>query len=266
MSKARKSARRRTIALTASVALRASAALLMSIWAAAAQAQMSPPDTWTVLTIDAKGDGRDPSLADAAQLSYGYDKQRDMLWFRVGVYGNLHQSAIGINVAVDTGLLSKMNWWGANAQFSFDKLLTAWVTRTNSGYEGTIGLADMTGVQAKRFNNLASKTVQVWVRGNAIVLGVKRSELTDKMKFDVIASVGSNEQWNDDVPNVRSIPIDLSGSPPQSIMEIDLRINNFLLPATYRALPPHKSPHSEERKRSPAPCASARCVFKEPYV
>ena len=29
---------------------------------------------YTVLTFDAKGDGRDPSLADAAQLAYRYDK------------------------------------------------------------------------------------------------------------------------------------------------------------------------------------------------
>jgi len=29
---------------------------------------------WTVLTFDGKGDGRDPSLADAAQLAYRYDK------------------------------------------------------------------------------------------------------------------------------------------------------------------------------------------------
>ncbi len=35
---------------------------------------------WTVLAVDPKGDGRDLSLPDAAQLSYRYDKQKDFLW------------------------------------------------------------------------------------------------------------------------------------------------------------------------------------------
>ncbi len=44
---------------------------------------------WTVLAVDPKDDGRDPSLADAAQLSYRYDKEQDLLWFRVSLYGSL---------------------------------------------------------------------------------------------------------------------------------------------------------------------------------
>jgi len=46
--------------------------LLSTYSIAAAQA-------WTVIAFDAKGDGRDPSLADAATLSYRYDKQQDFL-------------------------------------------------------------------------------------------------------------------------------------------------------------------------------------------
>src|SRR5437870_5340161 len=38
---------------------------------------------YSVLTFDGKGDGRDPFLADAAQLAYRYDKQQDFLWFRI---------------------------------------------------------------------------------------------------------------------------------------------------------------------------------------
>jgi len=34
---------------------------------------------WTVLAVDPKGDGRDASSPDAAQLSYRYDKQHDVL-------------------------------------------------------------------------------------------------------------------------------------------------------------------------------------------
>src|SRR5205085_10980138 len=71
---------------------------------------------WTVLSGDPKGDAGDPSSGDAAQLSYRYDKQQDMFWFRVSLYGKPNEQAFGVNVAFDTGVdeASKMNWWGAN--------------------------------------------------------------------------------------------------------------------------------------------------------
>ena len=97
---------------------------------------------WTVIAFDPKGDGRDPSLADAAQLSYRYDKQQDFLWFRVSLYAKPNEESFGVNIVVDTGaeVAAKMSWWGANKDFKFDKLVTAWVTRGNAGYQGTIGV------------------------------------------------------------------------------------------------------------------------------
>src|SRR5215471_14064447 len=82
---------------------------------------------YTVLTFDGKGDGRDPSLADAAQLAYRYDKQADTLWFRIALYGQPNKDAFGVNLAIDTGGddSTKMNWWGANKSFRFDRLVTA---------------------------------------------------------------------------------------------------------------------------------------------
>src|SRR5262245_11659710 len=73
---------------------------------------------WTVLAFDFKGDGRDPAQADAAQLSYRYDKPQDMLWFRVALYDKPAEEAFGISIAVDTAAgddaATKVNWWGAN--------------------------------------------------------------------------------------------------------------------------------------------------------
>src|SRR2546425_10370898 len=67
---------------------------------------------WTVLTFDSKGDGRDASLADAAQLAYRYDKQQDFLWFRIALYGQPKKDAFGVNLVIDTGGddLTKGNW------------------------------------------------------------------------------------------------------------------------------------------------------------
>src|SRR5215510_7971882 len=131
---------------------------------------VSTPQIWTVLAFDAKGDGRDPSLPDAAQLSYRYDQQQDMLWFRVSLYGKPPEEAFGINVVVDTGRdgAEKMNWWGANKDFKFDRLVTAWVTRGQNGYQGTIGVGDVAGVKAKNINNLLQNDLQIQVEGDSI--------------------------------------------------------------------------------------------------
>jgi hypothetical protein len=83
---------------------------------AAATAQI-----WTVVAGDTMGDGADPSLPDAAQLFYRYDKQQDLLWSRVTLYGIPNEQAFGVNIVFDTGgdESAKMNWWGARKDFKF---------------------------------------------------------------------------------------------------------------------------------------------------
>jgi len=201
--------------------------------------------TWTVLAFDAKGDGRDPSLPDAAQLSYRYDQQQDMLWFRVSLYGKPPEEGFGINVVVDTGGegTEKMNWWGSNKDFKFDKLVTAWVTKGEKGYRGKIGVGDVSGVKVENINNLVKNNLQIQVEGDSIVIGLKRTDLTDKMKMNLIAAVGSNEQWNDDIPHVKSVTLDLSAArPTRGLRELDLGRNNFRFPSDYKALADNQPP------------------------
>src|SRR5947209_1016215 len=200
---------------------------------------------WTVVGFDSKGDARDPSLADAATLSFRYDKEQDFLWFRVSLYGKPNEQSFGVNLVFDTGSdeASKMNWWGANKAFKFDKLLTAWVTRGVNGYEGTIGVSDAAGVRTKQFNNLLQNNLQIRVEGDSVLIGVKRTDITDKLKMKLIAAVGSNQEWNDDVPNAGSIIIDLSAErPKQGLREIDVSRNNLKLPADYKALADDRLP------------------------
>src|SRR5437588_6049327 len=139
---------------------------------------------WTVVGFDAKGDAHDPLLADAATLSFRYDKQQDFLWFRVSLYGLPNEQAFGVNLVFDTGgdEAAKMNWWGANKAFKFDKLMTVWVTRGANGYEGTIGVGDAAGVKAKQFNNLLQNNLQIRAEGDSVLIGVKRTDVTDKLK------------------------------------------------------------------------------------
>ena len=184
-------------------------------------------------------------MADAATLSFRYDKEQDFLWFRVSLYGKPNEQSFGVNLVFDTGSdeASKMNWWGANKAFKFDKLVTVWVTQTASGYQGKIGVADITGVKEKHFTNLSHDNVQIRVDDRAFVLGVKRTDITDKMKFNLIAAVGSNERWNDDVPGTGSTTLDLSAQKPKrGCREIDLSRNNFELPTDYKMLPDDAAP------------------------
>src|SRR5256885_8684369 len=200
---------------------------------------------WTVVGFDTKGDARDPSLADAATLSYRYDKEQDLLWFRVSLYGVPNEQAFGVNLVFDTGgdEAAKMDWWGANKAFKFDKLLTAWVTRGAQGYEGTIGVGDAAGVKAKQFNNLLQNNLQIRVEGDSVLIGVKRTDVTDKMKMKLIAAVGSNQEWNDDVPNAGSIAIDLSAERPKpGLREIDVGRNKLKIPADFKTLADDKPP------------------------
>lgn len=207
---------------------------------------------WTVLAFDAKDDGRDPSLPDAAQLSYRYDKQEDMLWFRVSLYGKPNEEAFGVNIVLDTGGddAAKMSWWGANKDFKFDKLVTAWVTRREGTYEGTIGVGDATGVKSKNINNLLQNNVKIQIKGDSIILGIRRTDVTDKMKMTLIAAVGSNEQWNDDIPHTRFATLDLAAPrPTRGLRELDLGRNNFRFPSDYKTLPDNQPPQIVKRGR-----------------
>jgi pimeloyl-ACP methyl ester carboxylesterase len=203
---------------------------------------------WTVLTFDGQGDGRDSSLADAAQLAYRYEKEQDVLWFRLALYGRPNKEAFGVNLAIDTGGddSTKMNWWGANKTFRFDRLVTAWVTRGDNGYQGTIGVGDAAGVKAKQLNNLRQNNLQIRVEGDSLVIGLKRSDITDKLKLNLVASVGLNDQWNDDLPNAGSAAIDLS-KPTPGVREIDTSRNNLTLPAVYKTLPDNQRPAITKR-------------------
>ncbi len=208
-------------------------------------------ETWTVIAIDPKGDGSDPKMADAAQLCYRYDKAQDLLWFRVSLWGVPNQEAYGVNIAIDTGMAdsAKMNWWGANKDFRFDKLISARLVRENRTYQGTIGVTDAAAAHNKNFNNLIKDNLHIRVEGDSIVIGIKRTDVTDKMKMSLIASVSSDQRWNDDIPNTRSVVLDLSAArPSRGLREIDLARNNFLFPSDYKTMPDNQLPMISKKR------------------
>jgi len=229
----------------AATVLRSARNALLLLSCVAGMAAGAAAQVWTVMAFDPRGDGRDPAMADAAQLSYRYDQQQDLLWFRVSLYGKPNADSFGVNIVVDTGAgdAAKMNWWGANKDFKFDKLVTAWVTQTNGAYQGTIGVGDAGGAQSHNINNLSQNNLQLRTEGDAILIGIKRTDLTDKMKFKLIAAVGSNQQWNDDIPNAGSLTLDLSAPrPARGLRELDFGRNNFRFPSGFKTLADGQAP------------------------
>ena len=206
--------------------------------------------SYTVISFDGKGDGRDPSLADAAQLAYRYEKQQDTLWFRIALYGKANEQAFGVSLVIDTGAdeASKMNWWGGNKTFRFDKLVTAAVTRSDKGYLGKIGVTDAAGIAAQRMNNLRQNNLQIQVEGDSILIGIKRTDITDKTKMNLIVAVGANEQPNDEIPNVGYAALDLAKAKP-GVREIDVSRNNLELPKQYETLANNGKPVITKRGR-----------------
>jgi pimeloyl-ACP methyl ester carboxylesterase len=218
--------------------------LLFVLWLVDA-APDSNAHLWTVIAVDPKGDVRDTSLPDAAQLSYRYDKERDMLWFRVSLFGRPDANAFGVNIAVDTGTdgADKLNWWGNNKTFMFDRLITAWVTRADDGYTGTIGISDAAGARQRQLTNVRRDNLVLDLDGDSIVIGLKRTDLTEKTKLNLVAAVGSSQQWNDDIPDARSAMLDLSAPRPQrGLREIDVSRDNLRFAAGETTLPEDAPP------------------------
>ena len=227
----------------ASTSIRTALRYLLSTLLLAFLAPIATGQVWTVIAFDAKGDGRDPRLPDAAQMSYRYDKDADMLWFRIALYGTPDRST-AVTIAVDTGSDSAphTNWWGTNKDFRFNKLVTV--------RSGVTGIADVEGVNRGEFTNIAKDNLQVRTEADSVLIGVKRTDLTDAMKLSLIAAVGSDKEWNDDIPNTLPATIDLSAPrPTRRLRELDFARDNYRFPAGYRTVSNNAMPKIVESGR-----------------
>ncbi len=169
---------------------------------------------WTFLASDAEGDGRNPAWAEAKALAYFYDEPADTLWFKLDLARLPNANAFGINLVVDTDRDQRngAHWWGRNRAFKYDMLATVWVIKTTGGaFRGTAGIADARGVQLGRFTNLFRNNLAFCAQAEnrVILLGLKSKDLDEDGDFDVIAAVGSNAGWNDDIPDSQAVTISL---------------------------------------------------------
>jgi len=181
---------------------------------------LTPPESlsslkWTSLTTDPKGDVAQRRLPDAKDLAYAIDQKTDLVWFKLAVYDPLPERWFGINVAfdVDGNADNGMVWWGTN-KVKFDRLASAYLSKTDEDWQGYAGVADSESVGRGSMSNLTRDVKVALDRGErAIVLGIPRATLGPAASVRVIATVGSMLINNDDLPNEGMIVVKLPPRP-----------------------------------------------------
>ena len=227
--------------------------LALSLISAALGASAPPSTVWTAIAADPKGDGREPVGLDAAQLSYQYDKPRDMLWFRLSLFGRPKTDAFKLDLAIDTGATDahRAAWWGTNVEFRFDRLVTARVNRSHGTYHASAEIRHMAGPLSS--TGVQHDDVGVRVTDDSVLIGLARPALLGpSMKMNLIVSIGSDAAWNDDIPNVRSATVDLmEPRPTRGLREIDVRRNNLRFAPGQPLLSDAAPPRITESGRGP---------------
>ncbi len=187
--------------------------------------------TWTLLASDTTNDVYFSNLVDGKALYYYYDETNDSLFFRVEVYDSIVTKNFGFTIVfyVEDSTLSQN--WCLNTGFLYNKFIVAWMEDINTGIIGTgdakgyakvMTTGDLNAITNIKSNNA---TVSLLPDSNSYILGVARQDvitnLSDSIK--VIATVGSNQACNDDIPNngFGTIVLKLPTSTPEIQLQSD---------------------------------------------
>lgn len=161
---------------------------------------------WHVLLSDPKGDGRIPSQSDLLEVRWTPDASGRRIWFRFDLASAPDPARLGVNLAIDVDGDDQTgnNWWAGNTGFKYDRLVTVWVAQGKDGqYRGRVGTADARDILAGTFVTSAPGDV-TWAidqLNRAILVGVERKALDSGPRLRVVATVGSNTDWNDTAPD-----------------------------------------------------------------
>jgi hypothetical protein len=161
--------------------------------------------TWISLATDITGDGTFPGLLDGKALSYRYDPSTDSIFFKVYVTAAV-SPPFGVNIIlrVNAPSLTDTNWnTSQNTNFRFNRVINAWAITDSLGF---FGICDANGFRSGFYDNIKNGglSVTVFFTDNSYVIGTKLKYIynyTGSFDADVIAAVGSDQNWNDDIPN-----------------------------------------------------------------
>jgi hypothetical protein len=170
------------------------------------------------LAEDPAADGAAAGLPDA--IAFEVSPDPDFLWVRLPLAAPVPDSRFGINLVVAAEGPGGAAWWGENP-VPFDRLVTVWVARDDTGrYRGAVGIAGpdaaYAGEMCSNLDGAVSFALEPGRR--AFVLRVPWDALDADGAVRLCAAVGSNAQWNDDVPGAGTVEVLRGGSEPGSFM------------------------------------------------
>jgi hypothetical protein len=159
---------------------------------------------WREIARDPAGDGKQASLPDAVAVAVMADDGTEPLWFRIGLNDAPPPAWLGLNLAfdVDGDAGNGTPWWGSNTEFHFDRLVSVWLFKTGSTYQGVAGTTDAAAAARSEFMT-SGLDVQVALDSDsrAFLVRVPRSVLGGAGNARFLAAVGSALANNDDVPD-----------------------------------------------------------------
>jgi hypothetical protein len=171
-----------------------------------------PRTGWTPILSDEEGDGKSKAMPDLRGVAWR--REGDRVWFLFGLAAAPDPSRIGMNLALDLDedQSNGGTWWAGNRGFRYDRVVTVWVARGADGrYRGSSGVADAADIVRGRFTASPAGTVEfaVDVENQALLVGVKRDALSATGRMRVVATVGTNTDWNDVAPAEGSALLDV---------------------------------------------------------
>lgn len=175
-----------------------------------------PAGPWRLLATDPEGDVQPGAAADGKRLSYHLSDDGRTVWIKFQTHNPFPVDGFGVNLVIDdvSSSGSGRSWWGANSDFVFDRLVTVWVRRHESGaYDGWVGVTEAEAAMEQDLGSVlrGGLAFSVLEDENAVVVGVPRSALPRSAELRVIGAVGSTVNWSDDLPDDGPVPMSLEG-------------------------------------------------------
>lgn len=167
--------------------------------------------SWRSVGSEGVDDIRSPRLPDARRLEMATDATDGRIWFRVLLADPLPPRWLGFNLALDVDGDSSngMAWWGHNTQFHFDRLISVYLNRGASYWQGWVGVGASDTISTGGLDSISSDVAVVLDRDSrAVAVGVPRDALGGD-RIRLISTVGSSLLDNDDLPDEGAIQVDL---------------------------------------------------------
>jgi len=160
---------------------------------------------WNSLLSDKENDGQyTNNTADGKSFAYFYDSETEQLWFKWETYKPISTfPALSVSIDTDANQENGVNWYGEYRAFKFEKMISVGPIRKNDdGYYGYNGITDEEGVRTRNWINVKKNVVHFYETNSerTFIISIDKNEIADNLKtFNVIASVGENARWNDDI-------------------------------------------------------------------